>query len=370
MKIRVHVIARDIQQHDAVGNFCRQIHAFLGERGYDVTLVADNCHLDDRSLVSLLSGIIPQIAADDVIIFHFSTEDPAFSVIAALDNPKILYFHNITPESFFQGIDERSAHLAKLGLEQRSLAAKFDLLMANSRTTARVLHEGLVAADRGRIGQDDIIICPPVIGIDRWASIAEQAATTDVNSRTILYVGRLAPHKGVAQLIEGFALLAAKDASVRLICVGGSSESPDASAVRERIAALEPGIARRIQLLHDLSDGALKSIYKSVGVCASMSRHEGFGVPLVDALAFGKPLVINAEAGMMETAGEAAIIVDASNPEAVASALGAALDDNATRDRLAVARRARLETLRYLADGHLLLDAVNQARGLHRARSV
>ena len=370
MKMRVHLIACDIQRNDAIGNFCRQIYAFLDERGYDVALVAENCVPDDRSLVSPLSEITPKIAVNDVIIFHFSTEDPAFPLIAAVDNPKILYFHNITPESFFRGIDERSAHLAKLGLEQRSLAAKFDLLMANSRATARVLHEGLVAADRGHIGEDDIIICPPVIGIDRWASIAEQAAAIDVNSRTILYVGRPAPHKGVAQLIEGFALLAAKDASVRLVCVGGSFESPDASAVRERIAALEPGVARRIQLLHGISDGALKSIYKSVGVCASMSRHEGFGVPLVDALAFGKPLVINAEAGMMETAGEAAIIVDASHPEAVAGALGAALDNDATRDRLAVARRLRLETLRYLTDGHLILDAVNQARGLHRARSV
>jgi len=59
-----------------------------------------------------------------------------------------------------------------------------------------------------------------------------------------------------------------------------------------------------------------------------MSRHEGFGVPLVDALAFGKHLSSTRKPGMMETAGEAAIIVEASNPEAVATALGAALDDD------------------------------------------
>ncbi len=101
-----------------------------------------------------------------------------------------------------------------------------------------------------------------------------------------------------------------------------------------------------------------------------MSRHEGFGVPLVDAMMFDKPLVIHAEAGMMETSGEAAVIVDASDPHAVADALGAALYDHATRARLASARRVRLATLRQLCDGHLILDAVNQARTLHRAGIV
>jgi glycosyltransferase involved in cell wall biosynthesis len=174
----------------------------------------------------------------------------------------------------------------------------------------------------------------------------------------------------VAQLIEGFALQAAKDDNIRLVCVGGAPDSSDTSMLTERIVALEPAIAQRIRLVHGISDGALKSIYKSVGVCVSMSLHEGFGVPLVDALLFDKPLVINAEAGMMETAGEAAIVVDALSPEAVANALGATLNDNVTRERLASARRTRLEALRRLADGHLILNAVNQARDLHRARSV
>ena len=368
--MRIHVIARDIRRHDAVGNFCLQIDAFLGTHGYDVSLAAENCHVDDRSSISRVADIIPQITSDDVIIFHFSTEDPAFPVVAALDCPKILYFHNVTPERFFSGSDERSADLARLGLEQRPCAARFDVLMANSRVTARVLYEGLAAADRERIGESGIVDCPPLIGVDRWTTITEESTATSVSARTVLYVGRLAPHKAVRQLIEGFARLAARDDGVHLVCVGGSPDAPETCTLTAGVAALEPSIAQRIQFVHGITDGALKSIYKRAGVCASMSRHEGFGVPLVDALAFDKPLIINAEAGMMETAGEAAIVVDASSPEAVATALGTALDDKATRARLASARRARLETLRRRADGHLSLNAVNQARTLPRARII
>src|SRR3978361_1732980 len=150
--MRIHVIARDIQRHDAVGNFCRQIEAFLKAEGFDVGLAAENCHPDDRSSTARLSDIVPQIAADDLVIFHFSTQDPAFPAVAALECAKILYFHNITPELFFHGVDERSAQLSRLGLEQRPLAAKFDLLLANSQTTARVLWDGLEVADRAGIG--------------------------------------------------------------------------------------------------------------------------------------------------------------------------------------------------------------------------
>lgn len=368
--MRIHVIARDIQKHDAVGNFCLQVHALLATHGYDVLLAAENSNVDDRFRVGRLADIIPQIVADDVIIFHFSTEDPAFPVIAALDCPKILYFHNITPERFFTGSDERTAGLVRLGLEQRPYAAQFDVLMANSRATARVLYEGLAAADRKRIRESEIIDCAPLIGVDRWDTVAEEPAATGADVRTVLYVGRLTPHKGVKQLIEGFALLAADDDGVSLVCVGGSPDAVETSALTASVAALEPSIARRIRFFHGISDGALKSIYKRAGVCASMSRHEGFGVPLVDALTFDKPLVINAEAGMMETAGEAAIVVDASDPGAVAAALGMAFNDKVTRERLASARRSRLETFRHFADGHLILNAVKQARTQHRARTV
>lgn len=368
--MRIHVVARDIQRHDAVGNFCRQTHAFLSARGHKVSLAAENCHPDDRCSIDLLPDAIRKIAADDVIIFHFSTADTAFPLVAAVDCPKILYFHNITPERFFTGSDERTCDLVRQGLGQRPLAAKFDVLMANSRMTARVIHEGLADADRKRISESGIIDCPPLIDVDRWTTTTEESTAMGVDSRTVLYVGRLATHKGVSQLIEGFAQLAAKDDSIRLVCVGGSPGSPDTCMLTDKIVTLERSIAQRIRFLHGISDGVLKSIYKSAGVCASMSQHEGFGVPLVDALVFDKPLVINAEAGMMETAGEAAIVVNAVNQEAVANALGAALDDSATRARLASARRARLETLRHLADGHLILNAVNQARDLHRARAV
>lgn len=368
--MRIYVIARDIQRQDAVGNFCRQIQSFLQARGFDACLVAENCHPNDRSSIEHPSKVIPKIGPDDISFFHFSTEDPAFAAIAALSNSKILYFHNITPERFFEGIDARTARLVRAGLEQRSLATKFDVLMANSRATAQVLYEGMSPAGRSRFDAAEIVMCPPVIDIDRWDLIDEESTDVGPDPKTVLYVGRLEPHKGVRQLIDGFALLAAKESRASLICVGGLPDSAGMHALTPAIEATEPSIRDRIRFVHGISDGALKSIYRKAGVFASMSMHEGFGVPLVDAMVFDKPLVINEEAGMVETAGDAAIIVDGSSPKKVAEALGTALNDGNVREGLALARAERLRTFRRLASGQLILDAIDRARTLHRARIV
>ena len=368
--MRIFIIARDIQRHDAVGNFCRQIHELLTAHEFEAHLVAENCHPDDRSFVAPLTDVISQIAQDDIVILHFSIGDPTLATIAALETPKILYFHNITPEHFFHGVDEPAAALARLGLEQRPLARFFDVMMANSAVAARVLHDGLAPADQQSVSESSIIVCPPFIGIRRWDRIDRRDEVSFADERTILSVGRLAPHKGIPELIDGFEMLAMRDPSVKLLFIGSSATAYYASTIVDRVNALAPPIASRVRLLHGITDGELKAIYEKVGVCTSMSLHEGFGIPLVDALIFDTPLVIRAEAAMMETAGDAAIVVSHTEPGAIADALIAALDDGATRQRLARARQQRLTILGKLADGELILEAVNTVRRSHRARVV
>jgi glycosyltransferase involved in cell wall biosynthesis len=359
--MRIHIVARDIQRRDAVGNFCRQMAALLQAYGAEVRLAAENCHPDDRAAIPPPSVAIGDIRPDDVVFFHFSTEDPALPAIAALPSPKVLYFHNITPDHFFTRVDPHSAGLVRQGLAQRPLAARFDVLMANSHATARVLHEGLSHDDRMRIGLSDIIVCTPIVGADRWSAVASEPVRLPAIDRLVLFVGRVLPHKGVDDLVRGFAALAANDAAVGLAIVG-AGDNRDARRLRVQVASLRLDIARRITFFHDLSEGMLRFLYDRASVCVSLSTHEGFGVPLVDAIVFDKPLVIRAEGAMMETAGDAALVVTDAASDRVAAALAAALNDAGVATRLAVARKRRLVELRRMSDGRAILDAAAAAR--------
>jgi len=363
----VYVIARDIQRNDAVGNFCVQIARLLNAAGFDARLAAENCHAEDRAHILQMPQALAAIEPGAIVLFQFSTFDPAFPDVAALPNAKIVFFQNITPERFFRGHDDHTADMVKQGLDQRPLCAGFDVIMANSAATAAALHEGLAPADIAAIDPSRIIPCPPVIGTERWNDIASDAGASPT-SRLVLYVGRLVPHKGVDDLIDGFAMLAASDSNVRLAIVGGPEHSPYAASLKQRVAALDPAIASRIAFHHDITEAELKALYRETEVCASMSRHEGFGVPLLDAMFFDKPLVIRAEPGMEETAGDAALVVEIPDAASIAAALASALDDPAVRARLAKARRVQLDKLRSSADGTIVINAIAQAGKLASLR--
>jgi len=133
------------------------------------------------------------------------------SLLLKIENPLLPQHHT---GDFFPchravgGTRQAWARATSVGLKVRSVDGKF----ARNRACAARRPGGRGSqAHRARRYHH----LPAGDRIDRWMSIAEQAAAIDVDSRTILYVGRLAPNKGVALLIEGFALLAAKDASVR-----------------------------------------------------------------------------------------------------------------------------------------------------------
>jgi glycosyltransferase involved in cell wall biosynthesis len=123
-------------------------------------------------------------------------------------------------------------------------------------------------------------------------------------------------------------------------------------------------------MLRDVSNCKLRYLYEQAGACVSLSEHEGFGVPLVDAMIFDKPLVIRSEPGMLETAGDAAVVVDAATPQHVARALMAVLADGRIRTELARGRRARLRELEQAADGRIILQALEAALEKYRARAV
>jgi glycosyltransferase involved in cell wall biosynthesis len=108
----------------------------------------------------------------------------------------------------------------------------------------------------------------------------------------------------------------------------------------------------------------LKFLFDRASVFSSMSAHEGFCVPLVDGMVFDKPLVISAEPGMMETAGDAGLVIADPAPTNVANALAGAINDTAVARGLASARKKRLVELHALADGNLILNAAEAAANL------
>lgn len=237
--------------------------------------------------------------------------------------PRIVTLHDLGP--FGDGAGRAGASV--LGAVARSRLAAVrsaDLTVCDSEATrADAVRLLGIAADRLRVvlpGVDGRRFAPgPAEGIRRELGLPEQA-------RYLLHVGVLRDRKNPDGLLRAFRQLTGSFADLHLVCAGPYQTSPEASG-RVRALAAGLGIAARVHLAGDLSDQALVRAYRGSSGLAFPSLYEGFGFPVVEALACGVPVVAGDSSSLPEVGGDLAVLVDARDPAAIAAGMARVLQD-------------------------------------------
>ncbi len=156
-------------------------------------------------------------------------------------------------------------------------------------------------------------------------------------SAYLLYVGVLARNKNVVGLLEAYAKLVSRRPDAPPLVLGGARDPsfPDPAALAERLA-----IRPRVHVLGYVPEAELADLYRGASLFAFPSLHEGFGIPVLEAMACGVPVVASNTTAIPEVAGDAAVLVDPEKPEAIAAAMARVLDDAELR-RLLIERGIR-----------------------------
>ena len=141
-----------------------------------------------------------------------------------------------------------------------------------------------------------------------------------------LHVGNCRPHKNIGRVLEAFAR-SGMPGDVDLVCTGGAS-----AQVRARIRAL--GLDDAVSFEGQLSDDGLAKLYRGALALVFVSSYEGFGLPIVEAMACGTPVLTSAAAAMPETAAGAALLADPLDVDAIQEGMLRLLTDDALRQRL------------------------------------
>jgi glycosyltransferase involved in cell wall biosynthesis len=237
--------------------------------------------------------------------------------------------HDLVPVRFPEWVQGRTRrmHTAKY----RDLR-RCDVVFTNSAFTAREVSElAGVPAERVRVAYP---------GVDtRFRAEGERA---DLGAPYILSVATLEPRKNLDVLVDAFRLLARDDVRLALVGAAGWGEQPRLD---------HPGIVR----LGFVDDDELGRLYRGAAVFVYPSRFEGFGIPIVEAMASGVPVVASAHESMDEASGDAAFRADPESPEAFAVAIGRALDapsEAVERGRRHADRFTWLETGRAFLQGY------------------
>lgn len=151
----------------------------------------------------------------------------------------------------------------------------------------------------------------------------------------VLYVGNSKPHKNVDGLIRGLAQ-ARQTVDVELVLVGTEERLTQAWAQQQ-------GIAEQVHTMMILTDEQLASVYRNARALVLPSRNEGFGLPVIEAMACGTPVVASNRSAVPEAAGDAAILVDPMDAEALAAALVEVCESTPLRENLRAKGLARVQ---------------------------
>lgn len=321
---------------DAIGDSARRLRALLRRRGDEsdlYTLTVDDDLVDDvRPFAD------PSARRGDVTIFHFALPSPMTEAFAALPGGRIVLYHNITPARFFAPYDPALFRLALIAREEiGTLVDRVDLALGVSEYNRQELEA---------IGFTRTGVLPLALDLARVTSGAASPAierALDDELVNFLFVGRIAPNKKIEdhiKLAEHYKRYV--DAYYRFIFVGKYDAVPRYYSTVRALMAEYRLLNDRFIFTGPVPDEDLAAYYRHAAVYVSLSEHEGFCAPLVEAMAAGVPVLAYAAAAVPETLGGAGVQFAPKDLEYAAELLGALAFDEDLRAKVIAGQRRRL----------------------------
>ena len=320
---------------DAMGDGARRVRRLLRELGHTSDVYAD---VIEPSLVDEVRQLDDSAARADVTIFHYGIQSPMTAAFRSLRGRRVLQYHNVTPAEFFERWDMNLFQLVTRGrAELATLVSDVDLALGDSEYNRRELDS---------LGFRKTGVFPVPVDTVRMRScvrLPALEAVLDDGLDNVLFVGRIAPNKALEDHIRLAALYTRYvDDGARFLFVGRTDVVPRYySAIRALVAHY--GLrSDRVIFTGAVSDEELVIYYQHADVYISLSEHEGFCVPVVEAMAADVPVLAYAAAAIPETLDGAGVQFTPKNLEHVAELLGELMFNDDLREQVLAGQRQKL----------------------------
>ncbi len=332
----VHQFIPNFAPRTAVGNHTLQVQSVL--RGMGLRL--DIYVAEAAPALAGASRPYRDYTGDGpaVLVYQASIGSAMAEFLIQRSEPKVVNYHNLTPVSLF-GVWEPQVG-AELALGRQQLA---DLAPA---TTLGIAVSAFNRGELDALGYRATTVVPLLIDLAGFDREVDEAALDRLRSQTgtgaaWLFVGRIAPNKAQHDLLKALAVYRrVYDPTARLRLVGGSSSHAYLTALERYRSALQLDDA--VDLVGEVSDGELAAHYQAAEVFVSASDHEGFCVPLLEAMHHGLPIVAYASSAVPETVASAGVVLASKAPTVFAAAVHRLSTDGDLRRALVAAGRRRL----------------------------
>jgi glycosyltransferase involved in cell wall biosynthesis len=351
----VHQLVPSFSREDAIGNHALALREILRRRWPDSWIYADHfpvATMHDEIQHYLWYG--DRARPGDVLVYHASIDTPMNAWLMGRPEPLVIVYHNVTPGRFLDPYDPFLASRLRVARRQiRELVPRTALAFGVSTFNCQ---------DLADLGFQDPEVMPLQVDLSLYRGPVDTRLMAELRRRkgsgpAVLFVGRLAPNKAHHDLLRAYRVLLESRPDALLWCPG----LPWCRSYVDALARYRSALGIPVGcFVGQVTDSQLRAFFREADVFLCLSEHEGFNVPVIEAMACGVPVVAYAAASIPETLGGAGLLLDDKEPFLVAGAIERVCDDAALRQRMIDAGHARVASLESDGSSQRFLDLVEQ----------
>jgi len=358
--VRVDQVIPSLASRDAIGVHTVNLRDGLRAAGIDSDIYYGS-HTPDVAGEGRPVVELGRATRDRWLLYQASIGSPVYDILAARSEPKLVNYHNITPAELLRDWEPAVAYEVALGRTQLArLAPQSRFAVADS-----AYNESELIA----LGYRGTAVVPLLIDMHAKSDEPDPELAASLARRKereggadLLYVGKISPHKAPHDLVKMLDVLRrTDDPHARLHLVGSPLGETYEPALQAFIAEL--GLVGAVNLTGSVTGAELEAYYRAADVFVCASDHEGFCVPLAEAMGHGVPIVAYGVTAVPETVGGAGLVLPDKSPVRFAAAVARVVRDDTLRQVLTAAGRARADSFDLAASTRRFVTLVQQAVG-------
>lgn len=265
---------------------------------------------------------------DDLIIFHYTAWSETADFLVKRGYPIVLVYHNVTPPEFFAGIDDN--------VERETRAGRARLVEFAPRAILGAAKSEFSRRDLVEAGIRRTCVIPVRVDFDALDQERNEDAERHIRSLgpSVMVMGRVVPNKKIEDVIRGFAFYKYRiEPGARLYCVGSHTpRSPYQIQLDWLVRRLR--LDEAVRFTGQVPHADRGAYYRACRVLVTMSEHEGFCAPIVEAMHLGLPVIAYAGGAIPETLGDAGILMKQKDPEVLSELIAMLAEDTPLRRRM------------------------------------
>ena len=337
--MRIIQLLSNLSYGDAVSNDAIALNNLFKRCGYETGIYAAS--ISERFLSGFAEDVSElTVKKDDVLMYHFCIGHQLNYSVGKYQCKRVLVYHNVTPPKFFRGVSIEWENSCNEGIKgARFLADKVDYCLAASEFNKN---------DLIKMGYKcPIDVLPIIIPFSDYEKEKDKTIVEKYKDRckNIIFVGRVAPNKKQEDIIEAFSYYKKYyDPSARLFLVGNYKGMEKYHHQLENyIDRLE---TEDIYFSGHIKFNEILAYYEVADLFLCMSEHEGFCVPLVEAMYFQVPVIAYDSSAVAETLGGSGVLLKEKKPLETAAIMNRILSNNELKSKIIQEQNKRLEEFR------------------------